>query len=92
MLVQVTQHHIQIGERGHSERCPVARALWEMGYSRVSAGDKIYLTKGDQTFQYRTPQIVREWMDRFDQDVLVQPFAFILDTPLKDRRRPCSSK
>ena len=92
MIVQVTQRHIQRGQPSNPERCPVALALREMGYSRVSAGDTIYLSKGDQTFRYYTPKIVEEWMDTFDQNMLVEPFAFILDTPLKNRRRPCSSK
>jgi len=93
--VNVTQDDLDKGEACSSCRCAVARACLravpEADHVSVEPQDKSYLPPVSITFccpgwphgsfTVLAPQIVAEFVDRYDRGKPVQPFSFQLDIP-----------
>lgn len=84
MTISITQKHIDEGGREHCGNSPIARAIKEatksnevfvghygIGYEREHGYFKHVMPK--------TPPTVREFMDRFDEGLPVEPFTFELE-------------
>ena len=64
-------------ENKRCEHCPVAIALARTFGQKISA-ETYRLYVGD--LQFRTPEIVSDWMSDFDDEKEVKPFSFQVDT------------
>jgi hypothetical protein len=64
-------------ENKRSEHCPVAIALARTFGEKIFA-ETYRLTVGN--VEYRTPEIVSDWMSDFDVERPIKPFSFELDT------------
>lgn len=90
MLIEVTQEHIDVGERRKTSTCPVALALTDRlpGVRRLAVwltvdGDpKIMLRKFNLQFELPLPPEVGTFIQTFDGDgpTAITPFAFTLPT------------
>jgi len=77
LCIDVTQHHIDQGRSGEYDACPVARALWDLGYREVRVEeDFISITSGRRHLKYKTPRSMRLFIDDFDNFRPVKPTVF----------------
>lgn len=83
--IHVTQDHIDSGLPAEPCYCPVALALEEQ-LGGVWFVDRGYLYKSSGSIFVNTPGIVLNFIDRFDEDLPVEPFSFELDLSA-DRHR-----
>lgn len=75
-LIRVTEENIRKGTQGNPMRCPVARALRrEFNVRRCTASHYFLDING---ISIPTPEIVRNFMRRFDSGERVKPFSFRL--------------
>jgi hypothetical protein len=76
-VIDVKKDHIAKGLRGSCYACPVAKSLWDLGYTLVSVdGQHISFKNGAETVIAPTPKPVKDFIRRFDDDLAVQPFTF----------------
>lgn len=81
MKIQVTQWHIDNGEPGNCDRCPVALAMQDESFTHVSVLD-LYITYGPTgELEVATPDAVLEFMNRYDD--VVSDFPQIKDWSTK---------
>lgn len=93
MIVKVTQEHIDEGTRlcrieriklitSISENCPTSLALIDTFKVSYACSTWFTLQVGmfpdNIVFKVRTPKIVRQFIDRFDTNLTVEPFEFEL--------------
>lgn len=80
VMVQMTQRDIDNGRPGDPCNCPVARALKrEFQDRRVSAGaEYLWVGPSSRRITWRTPEIVRFFISRFDGGQYVEPLIFTL--------------
>lgn len=72
--IHVTQKHINAGVKKQCTSCPVALALQDHFDNKdLWAGPSDFLTP---TGCADTPEVVREFMNRFDAGDFVSPFSF----------------
>jgi hypothetical protein len=79
--IQVTQEDIDIGVKGSSTQCPIARAITRLGYADVIVGASIdfYTNSYHEDYHnYPTPVIALDFIDAFDYSEPVEPFEFEL--------------
>lgn len=77
---QVTQEHID--RRGAtSMNCPVALAVRDAGYAGIAIGSATALNLGrtDSTPTWPLPKEVVSWIDRYDDELPVEPFEFEME-------------
>lgn len=89
MKVKVVKQDITSGVKCDGEQCPVARAIARATAHRIGSvvvesesitiydeydGDSYYKPR-----QVATPESVRHFVNRFDQNLRVKPFEFELD-------------
>lgn len=80
MEFEVTARHILEGRSGEYNSCPVARALWELGYGDVYVDDTVVrVLKGRTVLEAKTPQVLSVFVDDFDNFRPVKPGLFSLD-------------
>ena len=79
MKIRVTQEHIDNGEKGACNCCPIALALIDAGWKRPHVGMNTMHDKDDESKYFATPPQVFRFMACFDIDRLVHPFEFELD-------------
>jgi len=89
--VRVTAKDIREGVPGDAERCPVACALRRAGFDDAAVGATQYVTRrwGFQ-FYYITPEAVRVFLTRFDNQQPVTPLSFsmmVVRPPRNYKRR-----
>lgn len=78
MVVQVTEDHIDQGDYGICDSCPIALALKEMGYADVWVDDRWISLDGRDGKRYPIPRAVDLFIDDFDREREVKPFEFEL--------------
>jgi hypothetical protein len=76
MIVRVMRKHIKAGKRRSPSFCPVALALRDAGFTKVSVDCTIEV-KQLQYVQV-TPKTVLAFIRNFDTGRLVKPFSFRL--------------
>lgn len=76
MKINVTQRDIEKGLREDPNSCPVARAIKRRGFEDVSVKTQV-IWIGCR--KYNPPEIVEDFIERFDKGDTVQPFKFELD-------------
>ena len=85
MKIDVTQEHINKGQRGDSFSCPVALALLDEGFIRPSIGsvfiEELGYTLTRKGFIVRTPHVASRFTRNFDRGDEVKSFSFELETP-----------
>jgi len=89
MLVQVTKEHLERGIRADAAECAVALACRDLGYVYVLVENyaiAVWKTLDGPRVMYRTPAEVCNCIYHYDRGEPVEPFSFILDTPLKGSR------
>jgi hypothetical protein len=76
MIIKVTKQDIAKGVPGHSDACPVARALKRAGFRAVRAGLFTINAQGRKTFP--TPASLAEFMNNFDAGLAetLEPLTF----------------
>lgn len=82
MKIQVTQDHIDRGERDCSTSCAVALALLEgvPGIEDVQVdGIDLIFNVGDLTYNLDTPGHVRDFIESFDGFEEVEPIEFVIN-------------
>ena len=82
MKIEVTQKHIDLGERESSCSCPVALSLSDLGWARPIVcwfAQDLGAQGVKKHIRISLPEYVREWIDAFDRGCLVEPFEFELD-------------
>lgn len=82
MTINVTQEHIDRGTMEDCEHCPVALAINEAipGTRSDVGGNQIYIGNYHCTSrEIQTPEVVRQFIARYDSDVLVKPFSFTIE-------------
>ena len=88
MLIEVTQEHIDQGEPGSAERCPIALAIVEQRpdtYTALVASQFADIYEDDPfsegyhpRIQYRTTKKMSDFFRRFDEHKPVEPMTFRL--------------
>jgi hypothetical protein len=90
MRIEVTQEHIDRGQRKSCARCPVVLAIRQVsGVVLVYADrDEVDLRRGGKTLTVSLPLKVSRFIDRFDATGpgSVEPFSF--DLPIDDFCKP----
>ena len=76
MIIEVTQDHIDRGNQGDCEYCPIAIAIRATlkDYS-ISVGGTIFEYKNSY---YKLPEKAMKFVQAFDNTLPVQPFTFEL--------------
>lgn len=83
MIIKVTKEHIQKGKRGLTTSCPVAYALKEVGFTKVTVGWNYLNYDNLYTRVYtKTPRRVVAFINKFDQGKEVKSFKFELGEKL----------
>ncbi len=80
ITISITQADIEEGKPYNCQYCPVALAVsraFGCAQNAVSV-DGVFLSVGEQ--DYRTPALVNEFIQAFDDGAKVIPFTFTLDT------------
>lgn len=76
MIVRVKRKHIQAGIRKACYGCPIALAIKDAsGAQRVDVGQRIVSIDG---VHGRLPLKVQQFIECFDDQRSVEPFAFVL--------------
>lgn len=77
MTINVTQAHIDAGKSANCEKCPIALAFLDEGYTNVSVGCKtVYASKdGNMSFGY-LPTEAMNFIKDFDHGYKCAPFSF----------------
>ena len=89
LTINVTQDHIEKGEKEHWYTCPVALAFIDAGVMYVEVHGfraEVEFPQGSEgesirnlcTSSYVLPYSVGEWIGRFDLGEFVKPFTFDL--------------
>ena len=81
MKVQVTQEHIDFGQRHSHTNCPIGHAFhdmddtheWSIGMNRIS------WTTNKGSFEAHTPPEAEQFIKDFDNKQGVKPFEFDLE-------------
>lgn len=81
-LIQVTQKHINKGKKQAYDRCPVALAVKDAGYSYAEV-DQVTIEFGYELWNYSSmvpPRSVKRFVRKFDEKGRkhVKPFNFFL--------------
>lgn len=81
-IVEVNKKHIKKGKRDNATSCPVALALQDVGFRKVSVHSygiafKDFLTHPPSWRYVLAPRSVQRFTKRFDQGKKVEPFSFI---------------
>lgn len=85
--IPVTKKHLDEGETGSYEKCPVALALYDYGFRDIIVDLRyIYCRWHDIPMHIEVNQILRELMKSTDNSHLVEPYSFKL---LKLDQRHC---
>jgi hypothetical protein len=84
MQIEVTQKHIDKGERFAPCKCPIALAVIEtLGRDQVYIGSQeVRINNLEKTVEIELPEAAREFIYRFDALKDVQPFTF--DFPVEE--------
>jgi len=87
MTISITQKHIDEGVRNHSASRMVALAIEEATGTLVTAVGRLQILWGDVggwlegsacKYWMKTPPAVREFLDRYDSELPVEPISFEL--------------
>jgi hypothetical protein len=76
--VSVTRKHIKRGTCGSTARCAVALAVADATGEDDICAVESYIYVG-RTTRYNTPQVVCEFMSKFDKRVECEPFEFEME-------------
>jgi hypothetical protein len=79
VTVQVTQEHIDKGERHICARCPAALAMSDAGLEAGVYSDFLYLADSGESVAM--PWDVARFIKKFDLGWPVEPFTFDIDIP-----------
>lgn len=81
MKIQVTQKNIDLGLRGSCSRDPVSLAMKDAGLLRVwvSPIRIVWVDTLAQIHEVETPEDVLQFIKNFDNEMLVDPFEFLLE-------------
>ena len=76
--VRVTQKHIDEGCGGNLHFCPIAKAVRDAGFERVSVDGYIISIGqyGHGREEYKLPRIAKNFVVNFDNGDKVKPFTF----------------
>ena len=76
MRVMVTQEHIDTGIQAKSARCPIAKAIADLGFANVHVG--IVRANAGETRCWTLPKVAQQFIEQFDNGRPVSPLAFIM--------------
>jgi hypothetical protein len=76
MRIQVTQKHINAGLRGSCSGDPICLAMKDAGLKNIWASPSQLRYNGRIT---EIPEEVLQFMKNFDNEMLVDPFEFLLE-------------
>lgn len=79
--IEVTAEDIAKGNPGDACACPVALALQRVLGDAQCSTDGLECYVGGQRELVNAPPSVREFVDRFDKQADVEPFAFEIEVP-----------
>ena len=80
MIVKVMQRHIDKGIGGDCGKCPIALALLDVGFTHVDVDtNNIMINYKDKTYYIDLPDEAVEFIERFDNELPVNPFSFSID-------------
>jgi hypothetical protein len=92
ITVRVKAKHINGGVAKDCSRCPVAKALIDVGFKAVYASPYVFEVASSQRTlnnysskkraALSTPKVARDFMRDFDQHLHVKPFTFTLEIPV----------
>jgi len=78
-LIEVTPYHIAEGRSGEYNACPIALALWEMGYRDINVDEEVVkLRHGRKELAFKPPKEMVLFIDAFDNYRPVKPQNFKL--------------
>jgi len=81
--IEVTEQHIEQGEGGNCERCPIALAIHALiPCLALDVNPDVIVLKMNEGGPWRTlttPPAVAEFIGRFDGGYFVKPFSFELE-------------
>lgn len=89
MIIQITPDDIKHGTRKSCRMCPVARALQRVSIKNVECQVTINYCygldnmNGQIVWEKWLPIVIQEFIQKFDDDRIVEPFDFELDIPEK---------
>lgn len=82
-VISVTDMDIELGLRGDSEVCPVARSIARSFKKKIGtfsvAGDIARESHGEFLSLCLVPKTARDFIRRFDNDKIVKPFSFVME-------------
>ena len=79
MRIEVTDQHIMMGVPGYGAHCPVALAMKDRGFKGAHVvKQSICWDEGDAVKCVPTPQAVKEFIEGFDNELMVCAFNFEL--------------
>lgn len=76
LAIRVTRDDIQNGETESATRCPIARAIRRLGKKKWISVVPYQIELGDAVYQM--PETARNFLDRFDDGLAVEPFSFTM--------------
>ena len=79
ITIDVTADDIQRGQRGNCRTCPVARAVAKRVFGRIGVG--IALITVGRVVEVSTPDVVVEFIRKFDWKGKADPFSFEIRVP-----------
>lgn len=79
LTINVTQEHIDAGERGSCGHCPVALAMVNAGLDRPLVVTALHGTANGKRVHASMPHCVNKFATSFDRGLPVFPFTFTAD-------------
>lgn len=73
--IRISPSHIECGQRGSRDSCPVARALQDLTGRSWLVDSDVMIDRYSGT-RHATPEIVREFLYGFDAGNFLDPFEF----------------
>lgn len=76
MKLEITESHIEDGDRGDCSNCPIALALRELCGTDDVYVDGVFISAGDRT--WKTPDAAAHFIEDFDSGLPVGPITLEL--------------
>ena len=74
--VEVTQYHIDMGEKAQPASCPVALALKSMGFQNTAVNFHAWVRENGEHYQLILPTDAHKFIEDFDEGGDVKPLSF----------------
>lgn len=79
VTVNVKHEHLWKGQEDSCERCPIALALWDLGFQPHVYNEEVDAWQGPRLYRADLPEEAVSFISGFDQGKSCKPFYFALE-------------